>query len=174
MITIIKGTNRKESTSLRVASVLKTLVESRGLDACILDLADLPDNFFQPAMYDVRTNEFLNFIEGPIVQASQYIFVIPEYNGSYPGVLKLFLDALPIEVLRGKYSSIVGIADGRAGNLRGQEHLTGVLHHLKMHVHYHKPKLSGITKAFDAEGNLVNEAYKKLLEEHTEIVTSAE
>ncbi len=172
MITIIKGTNRKESTTSRVASALQTLIENRGLEACILDLADLPANFFQPTMYDVRSKEFLNFIDGPIAHSNRFIFVIPEYNGSYPGVLKLFLDALPVELLRGKHSSIIGLADGHAGNIRGQEHLTGVLHHLKMHVHYHKPKLSGITKAFDAEGNLVNEAYRKLLQEHVEVVSS--
>ena len=172
MITIIKGTNRKESTSSRVASLLKTLLENKGQQACILDLAELPANFFQPTMYDVRTPEFLEFIDKPIANSNRFIFVIPEYNGSYPGVLKLFLDALPMEMLRGKHTSIIGLSDGHAGNIRGQEHLTGVLHHLKMHVHYHQPKLSGITKAFDTQGNLSNENYKKLLEEHVEIVTS--
>jgi flavin-dependent dehydrogenase len=34
--------------------------------------------------------------------------------------------------------------------MRGQDHLTGVLHYLKMHVHYHKPKLSGISKALES------------------------
>lgn len=172
MITIIKGTNRKESTSSRIASLLKKQLENKGQEICVLDLAELPANFFQPTMYDVRTPEFLQFVERPIAQSGRFIFVIPEYNGSYPGVLKLFLDALPVEILRGKHASIVGLSDGHAGNIRGQDHLTGVLHHLKMHVHYHKPKLSGITKAFDAEGNLSNENYRKLLEEHAEIVIS--
>jgi NAD(P)H-dependent FMN reductase len=97
--------------------------------------------------------------------------VIPEYNGSYPGVLKLFIDASPVKSFWNKHASIVGLSDGHAGNSRGQDHLTGVLHYLKMHVHYHKPKLSGITKAFDADGKLVNERYMTQLTELAEIVT---
>ncbi|MFM7233216.1 MAG: NADPH-dependent FMN reductase [Flavobacteriales bacterium] len=174
MITIIKGTNRKESTTSRVAMLLKEMIEKRGANVCLLDLAELPLNFFQPSMYDVRTPEFQEFINGPIVQTQRFVFAIPEYNGSYPGALKLFIDALPVETLRGKHATLVGLSDGHAGNIRGQEHLTGVLHHLKMHVHYHKPKLSGITKAFDAEGKLIQEDYRKLLEEHAEIVANGE
>lgn len=169
MITIIKGTNRKESTTARIAHLLKSLIENRGEQACILDLADLPSDFLQPNMYDVRLPEFMEIVERTLVHSTSFIFVIPEYNGSYPGVLKLFIDALPIELLRGKYASIVGLSDGHAGNIRGQEHLTGVLHHLKMHVHYHKPKLSSITKSFDSEGKL-NSNYMKLLEEHVELM----
>jgi NAD(P)H-dependent FMN reductase len=69
-----------------------------------------------------------------------------------------------------KHASIIGLSDGHAGNMRGQDHLTGVLHYLKMHVHYHKPKLSNISKSFDSEGRLNNERYVAQLEEHADIV----
>jgi hypothetical protein len=39
-----------------------------------------------------------------------------------------------------------------------------------MHVHYHKPKLSNITKSFDSEGNLSNERYMAQLQEHTSLI----
>jgi NAD(P)H-dependent FMN reductase len=66
---------------------------------------------------------------------------------------------------------MIGLSDGHAGNMRGQDHLTGVLHYLKMHVHYHKPKLSNITKSFDSEGNLSNERYMAQLQEHTSLIS---
>jgi chromate reductase len=171
VITVVISTNRKESTTARVANLVADLVRSHGEETRVLDLADLPASFFQTSMYDVRTPEFMDLFQKYIESARHIIFVIPEYNGSYPGVLKLFIDASPVKSFWNKHASIVGLSDGHAGNSRGQDHLTGVLHYLKMHVHYHKPKLSAITKAFDADGKLVNERYMTQLTELAEMVT---
>lgn len=172
MITVVISTNRKESTTARVAHLIADLVRSQGEEVGVLDLVNLPPNFFQPSMYDVRTPEFMEIFNTYIEPARHLVFVIPEYNGSYPGVLKMFIDASPVKSFWNKHASIIGLSDGHAGNSRGQDHLTGVLHYLKMHVHYHKPKLSAITKAFDADGNLVNERYVAQLIEHAELVAN--
>ena len=66
---------------------------------------------------------------------------------------------------------MIGLSDGHAGNLRGQDHLTGVLHYLKMHVHYHKPKLSNISRSFDPTGKLLNEQYMDQLKEHVALIS---
>ncbi len=121
-------------------------------------------------MYEARSADFMKLFEYYIEAAHHLVFVIPEYNGSYPGVLKLFIDASPVKSFWHKHASMIGISDGHAGNSRGQDHLTGVLHYLKMHVHYHKPKLSGITKSFDTDGKLINELYQHQLEEHAELI----
>lgn len=172
MITVVISTNRKESTTARVGHLIADLVRSQGEEVGVLDLVNLPPNFFQPSMYDVRTPEFMEIFNTYIEPARHLVFVIPEYNGSYPGVLKMFIDASPVKSFWNKHASIIGLSDGHAGNSRGQDHLTGVLHYLKMHVHYHKPKLSAITKAFDADGNLVNERYVAQLIEHAELVAN--
>ena len=170
MITVIVSTNRKESTTARVARLTAELLEQRGEEVRVLNLAELPADFFQTTMYDVRTPQFLEMFNFYIEPARHLVFVIPEYNGSYPGVLKLFIDASPVKSFWNKHASIIGLSDGHAGNMRGQDHLTGVLHYLKMHVHYHKPKLSNITNSFDSEGRLNNERYVAQLEEHADIV----
>ena len=170
MITVIISTNRKESTSARVAQITAQLLEQHGEEVRVLNLAELPVDFFQPTMYDTRTPQFLEMFNSYIEPARHLVFVIPEYNGSYPGVLKLFIDASPVKSLWYKHASMIGLSDGHAGNMRGQDHLTGVLHYLKMHVHYHKPKLSNITKSFDSEGNLSNEHYMAQLQEHASLI----
>ena len=172
MITIVIGTNRRESTTSRVATIMADLIQSNGEEVRVLDLANLPETFCRPSMYDVRSPEFMVMFNSHIEPARHILFVIPEYNGSYPGVLKMFIDASPVKSFWNKHASIIGLSDGHAGNMRGQDHLTGVLHYLKMHVHYHKPKLSDISKAFDADGKLVNERYMAQLREHAEIVTN--
>jgi NAD(P)H-dependent FMN reductase len=171
VITVIISTNRKESTTARVALLMQSLIQKQGEDVQVLDLANLPADFFRPTMYDQRSPEFTALFERYIVAARHLLFVIPEYNGSYPGVLKLFIDASPVKSFWNKHASMIGLSDGHAGNMRGQDHLTGVLHYLKMHVHYHKPKLSGITKSFDNEGNLINERYMTQLEEHASLIS---
>jgi NAD(P)H-dependent FMN reductase len=171
MITVIVSTNRKESTSARVAQITAQLLEHHGEEVRVLNLAELPVDFFQPTMYDARTPQFLEMFNSYIEPARHLVFVIPEYNGSYPGVLKMFIDASPVKSFWNKHASMIGLSDGHAGNMRGQDHLTGVLHYLKMHVHYHKPKLSNITKSFDSEGNLSNERYMAQLQEHTSLIS---
>jgi NAD(P)H-dependent FMN reductase len=171
MITVIISTNRKESTSARVAQITAQLLEQHGEEVRVLNLAELPVDFFQPTMYDTRTPQFLEMFNSYIEPARHLVFVIPEYNGSYPGVLKLFIDASPVKSLWYKHASLIGLYDGHSGNMRGQDHLTGVLHYLKMHVHYHKPKLSNITKSFDSEGNLSNEHYVAQLQEHASLIS---
>jgi NAD(P)H-dependent FMN reductase len=150
--------------------MLVNMLNERNENVSLLDLGDLPEGYFSTRMYDVRIPEFQSLIDEKIAAAHGFIFVVPEYNGSIPGVLKLFIDTIPMPMFREKYAGIVGLSDGRAGNLRGQDHLTAVLHHLKMHVHYHKPKLSGITKSFDEQGNFTQAAYKELLEEHVALM----
>ena len=55
---------------------------------------------------------------------------------------------------------LVGVADGRAGNLRGMEHLTGILQYLKLHVYHNKLPISVINKVFDESGNMLPDQLK--------------
>ena len=74
------------------------------------------------------------------------VFIIPEYNGSFPGVLKAFIDSLDHLSMAGKKACLIGLSSGHAGALRALDHFTAVLHHLKVEVYSDKPKLSGIDK----------------------------
>ena len=79
----------------------------------------------------------------------KFVFVIPEYNGSFPGVLKAFIDSLDFLKLSGKKAALIGLSSGHAGGLRALDHFTEILHHLKIEVYSDKPKLSGIEKLID-------------------------
>ncbi|MCC6838141.1 MAG: NAD(P)H-dependent oxidoreductase, partial [Bacteroidia bacterium] len=85
---------------------------------------------------------------------------------SYPGILKLFFDAIHPDLNRGKKVGLVGVASGRAGNLRGMEHLTGVLNYLGMHVHPNKLPISSVLALINESGDLVDLNTLKVLEKH--------
>ncbi|MFN0031299.1 MAG: NADPH-dependent FMN reductase [Flavobacteriales bacterium] len=170
MITIISCTNRPGSKTAAVAKHYHRLLELAGELSQILSLESLPHNFAFADLYDKRSPEMQAIVSTYIEQAEKFVFIIPEYNGSFPGVLKTFIDGIHPRNFRDKKAAIVGLSDGRAGNLRGQEHLTGILHYLKMHVHYSKPKLSLIDDLLNEHEQVVDEQTIKLLKEHAQAV----
>lgn len=171
-ITIVSGTNRPGSASRAVAECYQSILAGMGVKAGLFSLEALPDSFLHTDLYGPRSTEMQALIDTFISAADTLVFVIPEYNGSYPGVLKMFLDALPPRLLKDKKAGIIGLSDGAAGNLRGQEHLTGVLHYLKMHVHYAKPKLSSVEKLLDESRHLADEKTLTMLSEHARMMVA--
>ena len=91
-----------------------------------------------------------------LVPADKFLFIMPEYNASFPGVLKLMIDNSDVKKCWWyKKAALVGISDGRAGNLRGLEHMTSILHYLKVNVLYNKVLLSRINEEINNEGALL-------------------
>lgn len=141
MITIISGTNRPDNNSQRIARICQGLLKDRGVEAPILSMEELPSDFLRSEMYGERTEEMEKLIDGVIAPADKYIFIVPEYNGSISGVLKVFLDSIDPKTFHSKKASLIGLSAGFNGNLRGLDHLTAILHYLQMEVLPFKTKL---------------------------------
>ena len=162
-ISIFSTTNRTNSYTLKMAMVYKQLLEEQGLKPGLFSFVDLPQNIAFAETFGKRSETFQQIISDYIESSDKFVFVAPEYNGSYPGILKVFLDAIHPKYWTEKKAAIIGVSQGRAGNLRGIEQLTLILNHLKMNVHYDKLPFSGIDKLFDDSGNLTNEDTLKVL-----------
>ena len=134
MITIICGTHRKESKSLLISNEYLRILNEDGIPAQVLDLKLLPTGFIWDDMFGEQSEEGKTMIEKYIDKAQKFVFVVPEYNGSFPGIVKVLLDAVDPEKFKGKRAALAGVASGRFGNLRGLDDLTNVLHHLKVEV----------------------------------------
>lgn len=120
-------------------------LQQKGVEVHLVSLVDMDVLQRSEALLKVETDY--------LIPADKFIFVMPEYNGSFPGVLKAFLDNTDIRKCWWyKKALLVGVADGRGGNLRGIEHMTNILHYLKMNVHYNKLPLSKINDEMDQEG----------------------
>jgi len=94
MIEIIVGTNRRNSNSSVLAEWLLKIYQDIGADAQIIDLVKLPLETFSPDAYSEKPEAVLGFTQR-IVKSSGLVLITPEYNGSMPGALKLFIDHLP-------------------------------------------------------------------------------
>lgn len=165
MITIISGTNRPNSNSYRLALNYRERFLAKGVDTQILPLTDLPPNFITEDMYGKRSADFTP-IQELISESEKFMFIIPEYNGSFPGVLKTFVDACKYpESFFNKKAALVGISTGKYGNIRGVEHFTGVCHYMRLNVLPLRIHIPQITQEFDGAGRLYKEDTLRFTEE---------
>ena len=153
--TIISGTNRVGSQSERVAAEYKRVLSGKSVDARLLSLTNI----------DVlcRTTAFVKIEEEILIPTQKFIFIIPEYNGTFPGVLKAMIDNSDVmKVWHNKKALLTGVSSGRAGNLRGMDHLAASLQYMKMSVHYNKLPISVINKVMGTDGRLNEETLKEI------------
>lgn len=134
MISVICGTHRPQNQTLAVVNKYADILKKMGEEVKILKMDDLPENFMVTNTFGEPSHGLDGIVEEFITKADKFIFIAPEYNGSYPGILKVFLDAVHPRIWKGKKAALVGVASGRAGNLRGMDHLTDVLHYLRVEV----------------------------------------
>ncbi|WP_420387973.1 NADPH-dependent FMN reductase [Roseivirga sp.] len=170
MITIVVGTNRKDSMSAKIAQYYQTiLTEYYEGPTQIVDLAHLPSDFTGTALYENNgKNSTFNEIREKVQSSEKLVFVVPEYNGSFPGVVKAFIDGLKYpEGVRDKKGALIGVSSGVQGGLIAMSHLTDIFNYLGMHVLALKPKLAGIEKNWDGE-KLTNALYNTLLHQQAE------
>jgi NAD(P)H-dependent FMN reductase len=170
MITLISATNRPNSNSLKVAKNYMQLVEKQGVEVKLFSLEQLPFDFILTDLYNKRSENFQQLLNDFILPSQKFVFVIPEYNGSFPGILKTFLDAIPPDMNRGKKAALLGVASGRAGNLRGMEHITGILNYLGLFVHPNKLPVSSVLTLLDESGTIKDPNTIKVLEKHVQDV----
>ena len=158
MIAIISGTNRAGSRTLQVAKIIETIYKELQLDARILNLMDLPQALFSPASYAEKPGAFAPFSE-TVLNASGLVIVTPEYNGGFPGVLKLFIDMLKFpESFQHKPVCFVGLSAGRWGALRPVEQLQQIFAYRNAHIFPDRTFMPGISDLLEDDGKLKDPA----------------
>ena len=153
MITIISGTNRPSSNTLKVAKYYQKTLMSKGLESKLFSLEDLPDTLIASDLYGKRSEGFQR-IQEMVSQTTKFLFVIPEYNGSFPGVLKTFIDACDFpDSFYDKKAALVGVSSGKYGNIRGIDHFGGVCSYLHLNVLPLRIHISTIKTELDESGD---------------------
>ena len=165
---IISGTNRLSSNSLKTAFFYQQELLKKGEKWDLLSLADLPKDTLFTDLYGKRSDDFAP-IQELVSQAKKFIFIIPEYNGSYPGVLKVFIDACSFPAsFYHKKAALVGVSTGKYGNIRGVDHFTGVCNYMRMHVLPLKIHIPHIQNEINQENQFTDEITLKFINEQIE------
>jgi chromate reductase len=161
MITIVSGTNRPGNKTQIFARMFLQLYQDQGIEAQLLDLQNLPADFSSVWMSDRQSPAVLELIEKYFRNADKFHLVIPEYQGTFPGIMKMVFDAVPPRDIRGKKIALTGIGSGRGGNLRGMDHLAAAFHYLGLHVYPVLQPISLINDHMNAEGIVHSEPVLK-------------
>lgn len=122
---VLSGTNRPGSNSLKVAQLIADLYKENGESVDILDLQKIPLEHPIQKYSAPHKSEIQSAID-KIQRAEGIVVVVPEYNGSYPGILKYFIDHWTYpDSFEYRPVCFVGLG-GRFGGLRPVEHLQQV------------------------------------------------
>lgn len=168
MVTIISGTNRPNSNTLKVAKYYQNQLAEKGLKTGFINLQDLPPNLINADLYGQRSAEFQKLQE-LISKTDKFLFIIPEYNGSFPGVLKVFIDACSFPIsFYDKKACLVGISSGKYGNIRGIDHFNGVCAYLHLHVMPLRLHIANIKTELNENDELFKEDTMKFTNEQIE------
>jgi len=149
MITIISGTNRIGSNTYKIAKEYQRILEEKGVKAGLFSLEAV--NVMQ------NDAEFKRIENEILVPTTHFIIISPEYNGSFPGVLKMLFDSSRShDIWFHKKALLTGVSTGRAGNLRGMDHLADVLNYVKITVHPNRLPISIVDKLLSPEGKITD------------------
>jgi len=149
MITIISGTNRIGSNTHKIAKEYQRILEEKGVKAGLFSLEAV--NVMQ------NDAEFKRIENEILVPTTHFIIISPEYNGSFPGVLKMLFDSSRShDIWFHKKALLTGVSTGRAGNLRGMDHLADVLNYVKITVHPNRLPISIVDKLLSPEGKITD------------------
>jgi len=154
MIVVISGSTREGNNTSKVAALCRAHLEAVGEEVFMIDLREIPAEVYRPSAYASKPAAFERF-QRAILDAEGILTVVPEYNGSYPGALKYFIDMLRFpESLVDVPAAFVGLAAGEWGGLRAVEQLEMVFQYRHAHLYGRRVFLKGISGLLGEDGRL--------------------
>ena len=166
-IVVVCGTNRDGALSRLLATEIAESYRQRDCSVDLLDMAELPQATLLSSAYK-EPAEDVSAIVGRFLKSDGAVFVVPEYNGSYPGVLKLFVDMLPYpEGFDSRPCAFVGLAAGQFKGLRAVEHFQGVAGYRNAHMFPRRLFIGDSYKQF-VDGKLSDDELTERLKEQAD------
>ncbi len=157
-IPVLLGTPRKNRESENVALwVCDKMREYAGIETQLFDVCDfeLPRDH-----YGTEIGHLFPEWRDAIIRADGLVIVSPEYNHAYPGTMKSVLDLLLKEYIH-KAVAFVGVSAGPWGGVRAIEALVPMVRELGLVVTFTDLQFPLVRGKFDADGNLLDDAYEK-------------
>jgi NAD(P)H-dependent FMN reductase len=153
-IPVILGTTRKGRMSEHAARFITRQIGKRdGVKTELIDISKLPmpvddagDGIKDPAFSE------------KMVMADALVIVTPEYNHSFPGLLKHILDSCLKEYIH-KAAGIVGVSAGPFGGVRAIQDFLPVMRELGLVNIFWDVNFGTVSNVFDESGKLLDQAF---------------
>jgi NAD(P)H-dependent FMN reductase len=155
-IPVILGTPRKGRMSEHAARfMVAELARREGVTTELIDIARLPLPV-DDAGEAIKDASFAEKMAG----ADALVIVSPEYNHSFPGLLKHVLDSCLKEYIH-KAAGIVGVSAGPFGGARVIENILPVLRELGLVNIFWDVNFGSVGSVFDDSGELAEPAFTR-------------
>jgi chromate reductase len=160
-ILVLAGSTRKESLHRKLAAQAVTALQAAGLDATFADLRDYPLPIYDG---DLEAEEGMPAAAKSLKElardADALLIASPEYNGSYPAVLKNAIDWISrpepgerhLAAFAGKLAGIASASPGPGGGRRVLRQLRELLEMMRVTVIPEELAIARATEALDPEG----------------------
>ncbi len=182
---VFAGSTRSGSWNRKLAAVTADLARAAGAEVTHLELGDFDVPMYNADLEARGTPADVMRLKEITAAHPAWIICTPEYNASYPALLKNTLDWISSPVkgdpawsdgfrsTRGKVVGVLSASPGALGGLRSQSHLVPLLFNLQCWVAPKTFALSRAADAFDAAGALASEAARTAVQAVIEQVISA-
>ena len=163
-ILVLTGSARLDSIHRKLARQTVEALRNVGLEATLADLRDFPMPIYDG---DLETGQGLPPAAKALKELARrhdgFAIASPEYNGSFPALLKNALDWIsrpepgdrPLEVFRGKVAAILSASPSPGGGKRGLHQLRELLEMMAVTVIPEQLTVAKSSTAFSATSRLV-------------------
>jgi NAD(P)H-dependent FMN reductase len=172
-VLVFAGSTRIASYNRKLAKEVAAMAASQGAEVTHLELGDYDIPMYNADLEARGTPPDVVRLKQLAYDHPAWIICTPEYNASYPALLKNTLDWLSSPVKgdpvwnddfrfsRGKVVGVLSASPGALGGLRSQSHLIPLLLNLQCWVAPQTYALGRAGNAFDEHGRLVEEAARQ-------------
>lgn len=153
---VILGTTRKGRMSAHAARFMVDQIEKRrNIATELIDISELPMPI-DDAGENIKNAAFSN----RMAVADALVIVTPEYNHSFPGLLKHILDSCLKEYIH-KAAGVVGVSAGPFGGVRAIQDFLPVIRELGLVNVFWDVNFANVASVFDESGRLLDGAFIK-------------
>ena len=169
---VFAGSTRLNSFNRKLAGVAATLARASGAEVTHIELVDFDIPMYNADLEARGTPPDVLQLKEMMHAHPAWIICSPEYNGSYTALLKNTIDwaSSPVKsdpawqdgfkAFRGKVVGVLSASPGALGGLRSQSHLVPLLLNAQCWVAPKAFALSRAGAAFDAQGQLIDDAQR--------------
>ena len=170
---IFAGSTRQKSVNRQLARAAAAMASASGAEVTHIELGDFDVPMYNADLEALGTPADVVRLKQLAYQHPAWIICTPEYNASFPALLKNTIDWISSPVKgdpawsdgfkssRGKVVGVLSASPGALGGLRAQSHLAPLLLNLQCWLAPVNFALGHAGDAFDAQGALVNEPARR-------------
>jgi len=170
---VFAGSTRAQSLNRKLALAVAAMARAAGAEVTHIELGDYDIPMYNADLEARGTPPDVLKLKQLFFDHPAWIICTPEYNASYPALLKNTLDWLSSPVKgdpvwaddmrfsRGKVVGVMSASPGALGGIRSQGHLVPLLFNLHCWVAPTTYALGRAQQAFDEQGQLVDEAARQ-------------